>query len=103
MTTQVVPLTREDLPNILELVPLLLDANSQKTAEHRIVEFSKRPGFCTLLLEIIANKMLSEQFRSVVVILLKNSVENYWNSRRGIIVISEGEKKLYSECVAFSY
>lgn len=85
--------------DLLAVYGLLENALSQdealrKPAEAALASCESRPGFCSLLLEIMASKDISVQSsaRWLASVYFKNSINRYWRLRRDSVGVSDTEK-----------
>lgn len=89
-------LSSSDLSAIYGLLQNALsqDEAVRKRAEATLAACENRPGFCSLLLEIIAANDLDDQnsARWLASVYFKNSINRYWRIKRDSPGISEAEK-----------
>eukprot|EP00250_Pteridium_aquilinum_P001245 c11455_g1_i1 orf=570-3623(-) len=85
--------------DLLAVYGLLENALSQdealrKPAEAALATCENRPGFCSLLMEIMASKDASVQSsaRWLASVYFKNSINRYWRLRRDSVGVSDTEK-----------
>eukprot|EP01125_Pyxidicula_operculata_P012132 TRINITY_DN3983_c0_g1_i1.p1 TRINITY_DN3983_c0_g1~~TRINITY_DN3983_c0_g1_i1.p1 ORF type:complete len:984 (-),score=203.37 TRINITY_DN3983_c0_g1_i1:107-3019(-) len=103
MSVQV--LNSDHLPLILDLLPKLTDHSPavQKPAEEQISNLFKVPGFCSLLLEIAANRSNSDNLRIISLILVKNTIEKQWLVRVGTSGAIHPNEKAHIRNLVFSF
>lgn len=89
-------LSASDLPAMYSLLANSLsgDESLRKPAETALSQSESRPGFCSLLMEVITAKNLESQVdvRLMASVYFKNSINRYWRNRRDSTGISNEEK-----------
>ncbi|MCO5558501.1 hypothetical protein L7F22_012086 [Adiantum nelumboides] len=70
------------------------DESLRKSAESALAACESKPGFCSLLLEIMASTDINvnSSARWLALVYLKNSVNRYWRLRRDSVGVSDTEK-----------
>ncbi|XP_052173406.1 uncharacterized protein LOC127788817 [Diospyros lotus] len=89
-------LSASDLPAMYNLLANSLsgDQSLRKPAESALAQSESRPGFCSLLMEVITARDLAAQVdvRLLASVYFKNCLNKYWRNRRDSGGISNEEK-----------
>ncbi|MCO5560305.1 hypothetical protein L7F22_013917 [Adiantum nelumboides] len=90
------PLSSSDLLAVYGLLEKALsqDESLRKPAESALAACESKPGFCSLLLEIMASTDINvnSSARWLASVYLKNSINRYWRLRRDSVGVSDTEK-----------